>query len=39
MFTEWRKIINPFMDVQAIKPGISFSHYNTIAGSEMPPEG
>lgn len=39
LFPEWRKILNPFMDVDAIKPGISFSHYTTIAGDEMPPKG
>jgi hypothetical protein len=25
--------------VEAIKPGISFSHYKTIAGNAMPPKG
>jgi heme-degrading monooxygenase HmoA len=39
LFPEWRSILNPFMDVEAIKPGISFSHYNTIAGHGMPPKG
>jgi heme-degrading monooxygenase HmoA len=34
LFDEWRLHLNPFMDVHAIQPGISFSHFTAIAGGE-----
>jgi heme-degrading monooxygenase HmoA len=37
LFVEWRKHLVPFLDVSAIKPGISFSHYGAIAGDPKPP--
>jgi len=33
LFPEWRKILNPLMEVEAIKPGVSFGHYTIIAGN------
>jgi len=34
LFLEWRQHLNPFMDVDAIQPGISFSHFTAIAEGE-----
>jgi quinol monooxygenase YgiN len=33
LFGVWRERLTPYMDTDAIKPGITFSHYDEIAGT------